>query len=155
MAVEAIQAGSPVQVAPASSLAQTPSSTGGLSPDQIALIRRLASSGQKIEAIKLYRSLTNIGLVEAKAAVESISPGTQQAAAAGKNGKFNFALFGAGLFFLGIASIFPLVFIPMGIASLQQSDIGGAVGSFIGAGVWVLAWGVIGAALIYWSFAKV
>jgi ribosomal protein L7/L12 len=154
-AVEAIQAGSPAQIDSASSLAQPSSSMDGLSPDQIAQILRLVSSGQKIEAIKLYRSLRPVGLVEAKAAVESISPDAQQTAASGVNKKFNFALFGAGLVFLGIASIFPLVFIPMGIASLQQNDIGGAVGSFIGAGVWALAWGAIGAALIYWSFAKV
>ncbi len=153
-AVEAIQAGSPVQNNPASSMAQTPTSNGRLSLDQTALIQRLASSGQKIEAIKLYRSITNVGLVDAKSAVESLSPDAQQASMSGKNKKFNIAVFAAGLVFLGIASIFPIVFIPMGLASLQQSDIGGAVGSFIGAGVWALVWGAIGFLLIYASFAK-
>ena len=151
-AVEAIQSGSPVQLAPAQNSAQTAYSMGGLTPDQTAMILQLVSSGQKIEAIKRYRSLTNVGLAQAKAAVESFGPNGQQAVPSEK--KFSFLAFGLGLMFLGIASIFPLVFIPMGMASLQQNDVGGAIGSFIGAGVWALVWGAIGIFLMYWSIAK-
>jgi hypothetical protein len=51
---------------------------------------------------------------------------------------------GALVLFLGIASIFPIVFIPMGLHSMQEGDMGGAIGSFIAAGVWALVWGGIG-----------
>jgi hypothetical protein len=51
---------------------------------------------------------------------------------------------GALVLFLGIASIFPIVFIPMGLHTMQEGDMGGAIGSFIAAGVWALIWGGIG-----------
>lgn len=43
-----------------------------LAPEEIARIRDLAQGGRKIEAIKLYRLATGVGLVEAKAFVESL-----------------------------------------------------------------------------------
>jgi hypothetical protein len=43
-----------------------------LAPEEIARIRDLALAGKKIEAIKLYRLATGVGLVEAKAFVESL-----------------------------------------------------------------------------------
>ena len=41
-----------------------------VSPD----VRTLALSGDKIQAIKLYREQTGVGLAEAKAAVDGIDP---------------------------------------------------------------------------------
>jgi len=55
------------------------------------------------------------------------------------------------LLFLGIASIFPIVYIPMGLHSLQEGDMGGAIGSFIAAGVWALIWGGIGIGSAVWG----
>lgn len=43
-----------------------------LHPGQEQQIRDLASSGRLIQAVKLYRELTNAGLTEAKEAVEAI-----------------------------------------------------------------------------------
>src|ERR1051325_3018371 len=43
-----------------------------LDPAVLAEIRRLAESGQKIEAIKLLRESTGLGLAEAKDLVESL-----------------------------------------------------------------------------------
>jgi hypothetical protein len=43
----------------------------GLTPDQLADLRRLLPS-RKIEAIKLFREITGVGLAEAKAAVEAL-----------------------------------------------------------------------------------
>jgi hypothetical protein len=45
---------------------------GGLPPDKVAQIRQFMRAGKKLEAIKLYRQLTNVGLDEAKAAVERL-----------------------------------------------------------------------------------
>ena len=43
-----------------------------LTPEQSETIRQALLAGSKIEAIKLYRAATNVGLAEAKAAVEKI-----------------------------------------------------------------------------------
>jgi hypothetical protein len=58
----------------------------------------------------------------------------------------------AGLFFFGIASIFPIVFIPMAIASLKEHETGAAIGSFIPAIIWAVIWGAIGFAIIFSLF---
>ncbi len=58
---------------------------------------------------------------------------------------------GGGLFFIAIASIFPIEFIPMGLASLQKHNVGAATGDFISAGIWVLVWGGIGLVAIVWG----
>jgi hypothetical protein len=55
---------------------------------------------------------------------------------------------GCGLGLLAIASIFPLVFIPIGLTTLQEDGMGAAIAPFIAAAVWALAWGVIGCVVI-------
>ena len=45
-----------------------PNANPGLSPQVLEALRR----GNKIEAIKIYRELTGVGLAEAKQAVEAI-----------------------------------------------------------------------------------
>lgn len=55
---------------------------------------------------------------------------------------------GWGLICIAIASIFPITYIPMGLASLQKHNIGAATGSFIAAAVWALVWVGVGLALI-------
>jgi ribosomal protein L7/L12 len=49
--------------------------TGAPSAEALAEIRQLAASGQKIEAIKRFRALFNVGLKEAKDAVEALEAG--------------------------------------------------------------------------------
>ncbi|MGI9605453.1 MAG: hypothetical protein ACR2P0_04880 [Acidimicrobiales bacterium] len=44
----------------------------GPSDEDLAEVRRLHESGQKIDAIKLYRRHTGAGLAEAKRAVENM-----------------------------------------------------------------------------------
>ncbi|NJN97033.1 MAG: hypothetical protein HC875_24520 [Anaerolineales bacterium] len=44
-------------------------------PAYIGQIRSLLQQGNKIEAIKIYREATGVGLAEAKAAVEAIEAG--------------------------------------------------------------------------------
>jgi len=63
--------------------------------------------------------------------------------------------FGCGLGLLAIASIFPIVFIPVGLASLQSHEAGGAIGAFIGAGVWALIWGGIGVFALWSGFSSI
>jgi len=144
-AVERMAAGQPVQFGGL----QT-SSRGGspLSDPQLAQIKAQLEAGNKIEAIKLYRQFTGVGLKEAKDAVEGVTPGSSQNQK-GTNWKAKLVMIAVGLFFLGIASIFPLVFIPMGITSLQENELGAAIGSFIGAGIWALVWGSIGVFLFF------
>lgn len=55
---------------------------------------------------------------------------------------------GAGLLLFAVASIFPFVFIPIGMASLQKQETSAATGSFIAAAAWALVWGGIGLAVI-------
>jgi len=47
----------------------------GLSLDKLAELKQLVHSGQKIEAIKLYRQMFDVGLKEAKDAVEKLEAG--------------------------------------------------------------------------------
>lgn len=54
-------------------IAQRPVAAPG--PDLDAQARRLAASGRKIEAIKVYREATGLGLAEAKEAVERLAAG--------------------------------------------------------------------------------
>ncbi|MGE0453428.1 MAG: ribosomal protein L7/L12 [Vicinamibacteria bacterium] len=53
----------------------------GLTPPQLAEVRRLAAADQKIAAIKLFRELTGVGLAEAKAAVEAFEREGKRSAA--------------------------------------------------------------------------
>jgi len=51
---------------------------GIIEPSTVAPeIRRLLQEGRKIEAIKVYREMTGVGLAEAKAAVERIRAGAE------------------------------------------------------------------------------
>jgi ribosomal protein L7/L12 len=47
----------------------------GISANQEQRLRELAAKGNKIAAIKLYREITNVGLKEAKDAIEAIMSG--------------------------------------------------------------------------------
>ena len=144
-AVDNIRAGIPVQLSQTSSQFQTHIG-GGITPEQLAEIKRLYRSGNKIEAIKLYRQITNAGLAESKKAVEVMNPGASQETPPGK--KNYLAAIGVGLFFFAIASIFPIVFIPSGITLWHEHEIGQAIATFFGAGVWALAWGGVGVLLM-------
>jgi len=58
---------------------------------------------------------------------------------------------GGGFFLIAIASIFPIVFIPMGLSSLQEHEMDAATSAFIAAAVWVLVWGGFGIVAIVWG----
>ena len=49
----------------------------GFTPEQVAQIHAELASGRKINAIKLYREVTGVGLKEAKEAVEAIQQAQQ------------------------------------------------------------------------------
>jgi hypothetical protein len=49
-----------------------------------------------------------------------------------------------GVVLIIISMIFPIIFIPIGYFLIQDGEIGGAVGGFVGATVWFLAFGGIG-----------
>ena len=147
-AVEQITAGSPPSAPNATPFS---AAAGAIAPDQLAEIKRLVQAGQKIEAIKLYRRLTGAGLKAAKDSVEALG-GPPPIESLGDKIKTKVITTLVGLFFIGLASIFPFVFIPMGIESWQANQIGGALGSFIGAGVWALVWGGIGLFIIFAAF---
>jgi hypothetical protein len=66
-AVEAIERGESPDLRPVAALA-----TPGVSGVDLDAIKELLRQGQKIEAIKLYRQQTGLGLKEAKDAVEAI-----------------------------------------------------------------------------------
>ncbi len=162
---EVLRPKTPARPAPAPSLVE------GLNAGQLAEIRQLMRAGQEIQAIKLYRQVTLKGLKEAKYAVEAIAAaddlpladpeyqghptaaGSSSAAdqSSGGRAKFRIGAVLVGLFFLGIASIFPLVFFPMGIEAWQAHEYAGAIGSFFGAVVWAVVWGGIGVII---AFAK-
>jgi ribosomal protein L7/L12 len=149
-AVEAIQAGQPLpplRVSPASG-AQVPGSAALTSAQKDAILQ-LVQANQKIEAIKLYRQLTGVGLKEAKDSVEAMAGTAGLPAQSGGSIQSRILKVVIGLFFLGLASIFPIVFIPMGIDAWQANEIGGAIGAFIGAGVWAVAWGGIGLLIMF------
>ena len=79
-AVEAMQAGQPV-AAPRKVVSGLADNAGNL-----AEIKDLVRQGNKIEAIKIYREMTGVGLKEAKDAVEALAAGepvVAQASAAG------------------------------------------------------------------------
>ncbi len=71
-AVEQLQAGQPV-TSPDRSTINLNETLG--QADQLAGIITSLRAGNKIEAIKKYRALTNVGLAEAKAAVEQLQAG--------------------------------------------------------------------------------
>jgi ribosomal protein L7/L12 len=143
--VDNIRAGVPVQLSQSYSQVQTHIG-GGITPEQYDEIKRLCKSDQKIEAIKLYRQITNAGLAESKKAVEVMTGSAGDGTPSGK--KNYLAAIGVGLFFFAIASIFPFTFIPLGITALQEHEIGAAIGAFFAAGVWALVWGGIGVFLM-------
>jgi ribosomal protein L7/L12 len=153
-AVDNLQAGSPSPLNPTMNQTQV---YGSLSSLQIAEIKQLMQSGQKIEAIKRYRQITGTGLKEAKDTVEAMAAGLQPKKMADSGSRIKSKIIGfvCGLFLLGIASIFPIGFIPMGILSWQENDMGGAIGAFLGAGIWAFVWGGIGCLIIYFSLAKI
>jgi len=63
------------QTAPPSAASAPAPDLSGLDLDKLAELKRLAHSGQKIEAIKLYRQIFDVGLKEAKEAVEKLEAG--------------------------------------------------------------------------------
>lgn len=123
-----------------------------ITEEQMAEIKLLIRDGQKIEAIKRCRQTTTAGLKEAKDFVEALQAGDPslqlKGSAANKKGSKTGAI-AAGLFFIAIASIFPLVFIPLGIESWQAREFIAAVLSFLGAAVWALIWGGIGWLILF------
>lgn len=79
-AVEKMAAGQFTQAS--ESILSTPQFTGfnampteGAEPDVVYHVKQLMAAGNKIEAIKLYRQATGLGLAEAKEAVEAIEAG--------------------------------------------------------------------------------
>lgn len=62
--------------------APAPEGGTGAAGDWQAEVKRLMATGQKIEAIKVYREATGVGLAEAKSAVESGLTDVQAAAPA-------------------------------------------------------------------------
>jgi hypothetical protein len=58
---------------------------------------------------------------------------------------------GGGLFFFAIASIFPIVFIPLVLSHLQEHDMGAATSEIIATAFWALIWGGFGIVAIVWG----
>jgi ribosomal protein L7/L12 len=149
-AVESLRAGGPFQ------LAQIAREAHGELPADVALpsdveaeIKRLIQANQKIEAIKLYRQKTGVGLKEAKDAVEAMdTEGQLKQPVNTVRGKL--LKLGIALFFFGIASIFPLVFIPLGITAWQDNQIGALIGVIIAVAIWTVVWGGIGCMFLFW-----
>ena len=52
-----------------------------LTSEQLKELRRLIAKGDKLEAIKQFRNMADVGLAEAKAAIEAIEGGAHQAGA--------------------------------------------------------------------------
>jgi DNA-directed RNA polymerase subunit RPC12/RpoP len=117
-----------------------------ISAEKMENISQLLRAGQKIEAIKIYRQATNLGLKEAKDAIDAmeISDPVLRAKPPTKTAQSRLIAIAIGLFFLAIASIFPIVFIPISIESWQAQQYAGAVLSFLGAVIWAVVWGGIG-----------
>lgn len=65
----------PHDIFPAADMPPRPAGGYGLTPDAAAQIDRLVTDDRKIEAIKVYRESTGVGLKEAKVAVDAWSPG--------------------------------------------------------------------------------
>jgi hypothetical protein len=112
--------------------------------EKMTEIRELLQSGQKIEAIKLYRQVSGAGLKEAKDFVEALVPDYRPAEAAPNVKRNKIISIAAGLFFFGIASIFPVVFIPVGIEAWQDHQILAAFFAFFGTAIWAVLWGAVG-----------
>ncbi len=56
----------------AGSPAPAPTTVAGLSTDVLARVQQLKRDGKPVQAIKVYREATGVGLKEAKAAVEAL-----------------------------------------------------------------------------------
>lgn len=52
-----------------------------LTSEQLKELRRLIANGDKLEAIKQFRNMADVGLAEAKAAIEAIEAGTHHGSA--------------------------------------------------------------------------
>lgn len=123
-----------------------------ITPQQLLEIKQLLRDGQKIEAIKIYRQATTLGLKEAKDAVDAIeaaSPDIKNMPPSARKRSKKASTLALGLLFFAIASIFPLVFFPMGIEAWRSQEYVGAVFSFFGASVWALVWGGIGWVILF------
>jgi hypothetical protein len=55
---------------------------------------------------------------------------------------------GLGVILIAVASIFPIVLIPMGLSRLQKHDRHNAMGTFIAVAMWTLVWGGFGVVAI-------
>jgi ribosomal protein L7/L12 len=73
-AIERFAAGEPLQITRTTVTTQG-ARLGQIAPERLAEVLRLTQSGNKIEAIKLFREMTGLGLKEAKDAVEAIQAG--------------------------------------------------------------------------------
>ena len=74
-AVERLEAGQPLVFTSSASVNLSGTSAAVDQAAQMAEVQRLAQSGQKIQAIKIYREMTGLGLREAKEAVERLEAG--------------------------------------------------------------------------------
>ncbi len=74
-AVERLEAGQPLVFTSGVSLDLSGAGVAAGQAAQMAEVTRLVQSGQKIQAIKLYREMTGLGLAEAKEAVERLEAG--------------------------------------------------------------------------------
>ena len=73
LVVLAVWARPSVPAAPLGSVARPqPAPVRGLTQDELAAVRALVADGQKIQAIKLVREITDLGLKEAKDYVEAL-----------------------------------------------------------------------------------
>lgn len=66
-------------------LAQSAPRGGAQAPDPYTEVRASLANGRKIEAIKIYRELTGVGLKEAKEAVEAMMASPSAAAVPSSN----------------------------------------------------------------------
>ena len=74
-AVDRLEAGQPLVFTSTASVNLSGTSAAAGQAAQLAEVTRLAQSGQKIQAIKIYREITGLGLREAKEAVERLEAG--------------------------------------------------------------------------------
>lgn len=158
---------------------KNPPSSEVLKLEEVKEIMRLMQADKKLEAIKRFRQLTGADLNEAKTAVEILqrlengeldshpevetlvldaitkpdpaSSVPEPPVVEKKSGIL--ATIGLGFLFLGISLIFPLVFLPLAYESFGVGDWGGFIGSMVGVLVWFLAWGSIGAVILFSGFS--
>ncbi len=129
------------------SAAATDAALASLPAEELEEIKRLLGEGKKIEAIKVYRQVTTLGLKEAKDAVEAIAaadPELKDKLPAGSQGGSIWGKILVGLFFFAIALIFPVVFFPVGIDAWQARQYAASFFAFLGAVIWAVIWGGIG-----------